>query len=168
MRTKRPGILLVCLLCAGTIIAVAGTRKAGLWETTTTTTWQKAPSVPGTTSDGLKGGTHTTQACLTQEMIDKYGALLPQSRGNCSIQNKVINPGIITADWVCTGKMSGKGTLESTWTDAEHSTGRVHFVGTFAVGTEQQPIEWTTVSTSVFKGENCGAIQPATLPQSKD
>ena len=26
------------------------------------------------------GGPHTTQVCLTQAMIDKYGAPMPQSR----------------------------------------------------------------------------------------
>jgi hypothetical protein len=157
-------IVLGCWLCAGAIVASAGTRKAGLWELTTTMTWQQSPTIPGTEGDALKGGTHTKDVCLTQEMIDTYGALLPQSRGQCSIANKVVKPGGMTADWVCTGMMSGKGALESSWTDTEHAKGKVHFVGTFLVGSELQPVEWTTESTSVFKSADCGLVKPQSLP----
>jgi len=155
---------LICLLYAGTLLAWAATRKAGLWELTTTMTWQRSPSVPGTTGEPFKGGTHTTQVCLTQEMIDKYGALLPQSRGQCAMANKVITPGTVTADWVCTGLMSGKGALESKWSDSDHARSKVHFTGTFQVGSEMEPIEWTTESTATFKSEQCGNIKPQALP----
>lgn len=164
MRGVSNYLALGCLLFAGTIPSSAATRKAGLWEMTTTTTWQRSPSIPGSSNDTLKGGTHTSQVCLTQEMIDQYGALLPQSRGQCSIANKVLLPGTITADWVCTGTMSGKGALESKWADTEHATGTVHFIGTFLVGSEAQPIEWTTDSTATFKGPSCGGIKPPNLP----
>ena len=164
MRNSRLWIAFGFWLCAGAIMASAGTRKAGLWETTTTTTWQEAPSIPKSEGKPLVGGTHTTQVCLTQEMIDKYGALLPQSRGECSLENKVITPGNVTADYICSGRMSGKGALESTWTDAEHVKGKIHFIGTIQVGSEAQPVEWTTESISVFKSSDCSAIQPSKLP----
>jgi hypothetical protein len=167
MRKAKLWIALTCWMFAATTLASAGTRKAGLWELTTTTTWQKSPSIPGAEGDALRGGTRTREVCLTQEMIDLYGALLPQSRGQCTLANKVVKSGSITADWVCTGMMSGKGALQSTWTDTEHETGKVHFVGTFQVGTELQPVEWTTESSSVFKNASCGGVKPLPLPTSR-
>lgn len=113
----------------------------------------------------MRDSTHTTQVCLTQEMIEKYGALLPQSRGECTLANKVIKSGTITGDYLCTGLMSGKGDLVSTWTDVEHSRSSVHFVGTLRVGGDAQPIEWTTESTAVFKSNDCGGLLPPPLPQ---
>jgi hypothetical protein len=81
MRGSRLWIEFGFWLCVGSAIASAGTRKAGLWKMTTTTTWQKAPSASGREGNSFAGGSHTTQVCLTQEMIDDYGALLPHSQG---------------------------------------------------------------------------------------
>jgi hypothetical protein len=126
--------------------------------------WQKSPEVPGGQGSKLHGGTHTSQVCLTQEMIDDYGVLMPQGRGNCSIENKVVKGNTITGDYVCSGLMAGKGELESVWVDTEHAKGKVHFQGTYLVGNERQPIEWTTESTSTFKSTSCGLIKPKQLP----
>jgi hypothetical protein len=166
MRNTRLWIAIGCWLAFGSL-ALSGitSRKAGLWETTSTMTWQKAPAVPGEQAEKLRGGTHTSQACLTQAMIDDYGALLPQSRGSCTIENRVMTAGKLTGNYVCSGLMTGKGQLESTWLDADHVTGKVHFVGTFLVGSEQQPIEWTTETTSTFKSSSCGFVKPK--PMSK-
>ena len=153
-------------LLAGSLALPAATnRKPGLWEITTTTTWQKAPEVPGGDAEKLRGGSHTTQVCLTQEMIDGYCALLPQGRGQCSIQKRVSTETKTTGEYVCSGVMDGTGQLESTWADAEHVNGTVHFTGTFQVGSVQQPIEWTTVSHSQFKSASCGAVKPHPLPK---
>ena len=78
----------------------------------------------------------------------------------CKIENKVIKPGTVTADYVCTGKMKGKGMLEATFSDLEHSSGSLHFQGTLDVGSQARPIEWTTVSTSVLKSAQCPSDQP--------
>jgi hypothetical protein len=166
MYNVRRCIAFCLMLGTAAAIVSAESRKAGLWQITTIMTWQKAPSIPGEEGSRLKGGTHTTQVCLTQEMIDKYGALLPQSRGQCAIANKVIMHGSISADYMCSGMMSGKGALKSTWSDTAHETGTLHFVGTFQVGSEAQPIEWTTESTSVFKSADCGSVKPPALPRS--
>ena len=95
-------------------------------------------------------------------MVDA-GALLPQSRGECQIQNKVVKPGTVTANYVCTGKMKGMGNVETTIPDLEHVTGTIHFVGTLDAGAHPQNIEWTTTSTSVFKAEQCSNT-PAPAP----
>ncbi len=162
MRKVGVGIGLVWLVFSAAGLAQdkeKHTAKAGLWEVTSTMTWLKAPDTPG--KPGLPaGGTHTTSVCLTQQMVDA-GALLPQSRGQCRIENKVIKPGSVTADYVCVGKMKGKGMLQSTFPDLEHAAGSVHFEGTLEIGSQAKPIEWTTVSNSVFKGAQCGNAQPS-------
>jgi hypothetical protein len=61
MRSIQPWIALGCWLFLATIFVWAETRKAGLWEITTTTTWQRSPSGPGATRGPAKGGPHTTQ-----------------------------------------------------------------------------------------------------------
>jgi hypothetical protein len=86
---------------------------------TTNMTWQQSPmptgmTMPAGAGSTFGGGPHTTQVCLTQAMINKYGAPMPQSRkGECEISNVVLKPDGMTADWVCSGSMSGKGTLKS-------------------------------------------------------
>lgn len=150
----------VCCLFAAAIGLFGDPRKPGLWEFTTTTTWQKTPIVPGQESERLKGGTRTSQVCLTQEMIEQMGALLPQSHGQCTLENKHIEPGQVTADYVCSGLMTGRGALKSVWSDPNHMTGTVHFTGSLRVGPDEQPIEWTTESHAVFKSIDCGSVKP--------
>ncbi len=168
MRSSRRWIAVGCWLGFGSL-ALSGTttRQAGLWEYKTTMTWQKAPEVPGEQGDKLQGGTHTTQYCLTQDMIDDYGVALPQSRKQCTVENRVTTAGKVTADYVCTGMMTGKGRLESTWTDGEHTTSKVHFTGTFQVGPELQPVEWTSETSATFKSSSCGAVKPMQRPAPK-
>lgn len=160
MRKTRAWIVLGFWLFALTVAAFAQSRKAGLWEITTTMTWQQSPFAQGAADGAANSGQHTKQVCFTQAMIDDYGVLLPQSRGTCQIANKVTSPGGMTADWVCKGNISGKGALSSTWPDMDHSTSTLHFVGTFLTGSQSQPIEWTTESTAVFKSADCGAVRP--------
>jgi hypothetical protein len=139
-------------------------RKPGLWEMTSSMTWQKSPMPAGMSMPG--GGPHTMQVCLTQAMIDKYGAPTPQSRnGDCQVSNVVLKATGMTADWVCSGRMAGKGTVESSWTDPDHAAGKVHFAGAMQMGPNSVPVEYTMEYTSVFKGPDCGSVQPA--PMSK-
>ncbi len=159
MRRTWLRITLSCTLLATAVYVWAQTRKPGLWDVTTTTTWQQSPMPAGMTMPaGAKspfgGGTTTTQVCLTQVQIDKYGAITPQTRG-CQITNVAIKSNSMTADMVCTGTMSGKGTMESSWTDDEHATGKVHFLGSMQMGPNSKPVEWTSNSTSVFKSADC-------------
>jgi Protein of unknown function (DUF3617) len=159
MRRTRVWITLSGCLFALAIVAWAQTRKAGLWNLTTTMTWQQSP-FPAGMGDPSGGGPRTTPVCITQQYIDKYGAILPQSRGNCQVINLVKKDHGMTADMVCTGPMSGKGHLESSWTDDEHARGRIHFVGAMQAGPNSKPIEWTSESSSVYKGADCGSVKP--------
>jgi len=157
-----------CLL-AMAVLVWAQNRKPGLWELTTTQTWQQSPlpagmSAPGGGNSPFGGGTHTMQVCLTQQQIDKYGAITPQQSHGCQVTNVVKKASGMTADMVCTGAMSGKGTMESTLTDSEHAKGKVHFIGSIKAGQNTRPIEYTVNSSSVFKGADCGDVKPAPMP----
>jgi len=66
----------------------------------------------------------------------------------------------MTADWICTGRMAGKGTLESSWSDPDHAVGKVHFIGNMQMGANSRPIEYTIESSSVYKGPDCGSVKP--------
>jgi Protein of unknown function (DUF3617) len=164
MRRTSAWISLTFSLIAVTAVAGAQTRKPGLWDLTTTTTWQQSPFPAGAAPAGI-GGVHTTQVCLTQEQIDRYGAILPESHNNsCQVINLVKKSTGMTADMVCTGRMSGKSSLEASWSDSEHATGKVHFVGAMQLGQTSKPIEWTSVSSSIFKGTDCGSVKPLPMP----
>jgi hypothetical protein len=148
-------------------------RKPGLWEITTTMTWQQSPfpagmQLPPQAAAAFGGAPHTMQYCLTQQMIDKFGAPMPQQspRQNCQVANVQKSATGMTADWVCTGAMSGKGSIESHWSDNGTATGKVHFVGTMQMGANGTPVEWTATSNSVFKGADCGSVQPPPMPAS--
>lgn len=153
-------LAILCVCCSLGALLPAQTRKPGLWELTTTQTWQQSPFPSGAAPGS---GPRTTKVCLTQEQIDKYGAIVPQSRG-CQITNIVKKGNGMTADMVCSGTMSGKGTMESTAVDGEHAKGKVHFVGSIQAGGKTMPIEWTTDSSSVFKSPDCGDVKPVVVP----
>ena|SRR5208283_3684394 len=162
MRRNRTWIALGCCFLAAALVC-AQTRKPGLWELTTTQTWQQSPFPAGAAGAPQTGSTRTTLVCLTQEEIDKYGAIMPHTRG-CQVTNVVKKSGGMTGDWVCSGLMSGKGTLESHMIDSDHAKGKVHFVGSMKAGANTMPVEWTVQSSSVFKGPDCGDVKPVPMP----
>ena len=155
----------LCLLTVAVIAIAQGTLKAGLWSVTSTMTWQQSPfpagmQMPPGANSPFGGGPRTSQSCITQQMIDKYGAPVPQSRGDCKVSNIVMKGTSVTGDYVCTGQMSGKGTFEASRTDDSHSTSKVHFTGTMQMGPRSTPVEWTMESTSTYVGADCGNVKP--------
>lgn len=155
-----------CVIAAAVLVmAQATNRRPGLYESTSTMTWQQSPFPAGMQAPG--GGPHTTQVCVTQEMIDRYGGPTPQTRGNCHMENVVNKPDGMTGDWVCTGQMAGKGTVSSTWSGDGTSNSKIHFTGTMQMGPRSSPVEWSIESTSVYKGPDCGSVKPVQLPPSK-
>ncbi|MGB9406298.1 MAG: DUF3617 family protein [Terracidiphilus sp.] len=160
--------LCFCLFAVAIAASAQAIRKPGLWEMTTTMTWQKSPMPPGMTMPpGMKspfsGSTITSQVCLTQAMIDKYGAPISQNK-DCQIVNISMKASGMTAEMVCSGKMNGKGTMMSTWPDGNHAKGKVHFEGTMQAGPNPMPVEWTADTTSTFKGPDCGSVKPLPMP----
>ncbi|HEY1159482.1 MAG TPA: DUF3617 family protein [Terracidiphilus sp.] len=171
MRKTRVWITLGCCLFAVALLAWSqAVRKPGLWEMTSNMTWQQSPFPPGmpaaATAAMTGGGPRTTQVCLTQAMIDKYGAPVSQNR-DCQITNIVLKPTGMTADMVCTGKTNGHATVESSWADGNVAKGKVHFTGTMGAGSNSMPVEWTVESTSVYKGPDCGSVKPMPMPPEK-
>jgi hypothetical protein len=167
MRPSRICLSLSCCFFALTVLATGQSRKPGLWETTTVQTWQQSPLPPGMAAPAnspFAGGPHTSRVCITQAQIDRDEAFLPQSRRGCQATNIVKRGNGMSADWVCTGAMSGKGTVESTWYEDGHSKSKVHFVGNFQTGANPAPVEFTSESTSIYKGPDCGNVKPFSMP----
>lgn len=146
--------------------AWAQSRKPGLYETTSKMTWDKSPFPAGMPQAAMAGTEHTSQACVTQEQIDKFGTAPPQMRGQeCHLSNVNKTDHGMTAEMECTGHMAGKGDLTVTWTDADHSTSKLHFAGTMQMGPNPTPFEWTINSTSTYKGPDCGSVKPLPMPK---
>ena len=168
MPKTRVWITLGCCLFALAVIAWAQTtRKAGLWEITSTMTWQQSPMPPGMQAppgSPFGGGPRTMQVCVTQVQIDKYGAPPPQTRGDCQMTGIQIRPTGMSATMACTGRVVGSGSVEATFIDSEHTRSKVHFSGTMTMGPNSRPIEWSMESTSAFKSADCGSVQPIVTP----
>lgn len=155
-------VVAACVLVLG-LFAWAQGRKAGLWEVTSEMTWQQSPfpaGMPSMGNHGPMGGPHTSQVCLTQQQLDKYGTIPPQTRGDCKVTNVDKKADGVTAEMECTGAMQGKGTMQATWADDSHTSSTVHFIGEMQMGPNPHPVEWTMHSRSVYKGADCGSVKP--------
>lgn len=136
-------------------------------------TWQKSPMPPGVTlppgvQNPFAPTTRTSEVCLTQEMMDKYGAPLNASQPgeDCTVSNVVRKPDGMTAEMTCTGRMNAHATIDSSWSgNTAHAT--VHFTGTSQMGPNSTPVEYTVVSDSTYKGADCGSVKPLAMPASK-
>lgn len=153
-RTQR--VMLVCFLFALTALSSAQTRKPGLWELSTTTTWQQSPMGNANPSAGAP---HTSQFCVSQQYFDKYGAIIPPIK-DCRITKLSKSANGMTGEMACSGRVNGKMTLESSASDSEHATGKTHFAGTMQVGADSKPVEWTSASSGTYKGPDCGSVKP--------
>jgi hypothetical protein len=165
MRKTLISIALGCCLAAVTSSASAqANRKPGLWDVTSTMTFQQSPLPPGMQAppgSPFSGAPRTTQVCVTQAMIDKYGGPSPApQRGDCQVSNMSVKPTGMTANIACTGQMAGSGTVEATFIDPNSAQTKVHFTGTMQMGPRSAPVEWTMQSNSTFKGADCGSVKP--------
>jgi len=169
MRHRQSAITITCVFAIGVVALWAQARKSGLWEVTSTTTLQQSPFPPGMTPPAdspLARGPHTTQICLTQAMIDRFGGPIPQN-GDCQFSDLKRDEHGMKATLVCSGRMVGNGSYEATWLDPEHAKSKAHFTGTVQGRSGPRTIEWTRESTSVFKSADCGDIKPLPLPEVK-
>ena len=139
------------------VFAWAQPPKAGLYETTSTMTWQQSP-FPNGMAPMQKP--QTRLVCVTQEDIDKFGAVPPQTQKTCEVTNVVKKTSGMTAELVCTGAMSGKGDIQASWDANNRTTSKIHFTGNANMGPNTQPFEWTVESTSVYKSADCGDVKP--------
>lgn len=150
-------------------------RKAGLWEVTTQMNMAGAPQMPqlppgtqlppGMQMPASPFAPHTSQVCVTQAMIDKYGS--PYSnppRGDCKVTNVSMRPDGMSATISCTGQMNATGTVQATFVDANTTTMTMHITGTMQMGPNSRPLDMTVQSTSKYKGADCGSVQPLAMP----
>ena len=73
----------------------------------------------------------------------------------------------MSADWICTGQMAGKVTVELfLWSDSDHATSKVHFTGVMQMGPQSTPVEYAalTGANSTYKGSDCGSVKPNPIP----
>jgi hypothetical protein len=136
----------------------AQNRKPGLWEVTSSMSMSGMPNMPAM-------GSHTTQVCVTQAMIDKYGGPYsnPQ-QGQCQVTNVALTPSGMTANLTCSGRMNMTGTVQTTFVDASTTKTTVQMTTTMGNG---QTMNMTMESTATYKGSDCGSVQPMQMPASK-
>jgi len=163
MRKTRVSITLGCCMFALGVFAHAQTRqKAGLWEATTTMSFNgqqmpQAPQLPPGTQlppgvhmpPGM-GGPHTTQVCVTQEMVDKYGGgYSAPPRGDCTMTSHSLTATGMKATISCTGtKMHMSGTSQGQ-------------------NGQSRPVNMDMDIKSVYKGPDCGSVKPVQMPAEK-
>jgi hypothetical protein len=147
-------------------------NKAGLWAVTSTSSFRlegAAASAIGENeaSNSRRGGPQTVPMCLTPEVIQRYGVILPPSLRDCRLSNVVRQSSSMTADMVCDGRIKGKGTIESSWTDAEHAQGKIHYFDSMSNDGNTVTMGWTEEATAVYKGADCGRVPPRKIPPDK-
>src|SRR5579863_4108409 len=80
-------IALTFCVFAASVSSAQQSHKAGLWIISTTTRIQQQGESPGNFSAAHQGQSSSEPvglpACLTQEMIDTYGVILPPSLRDC-------------------------------------------------------------------------------------
>jgi len=125
----------------------------------------QAPQMP---SGNPMGAPRKTQMCLTQEMIDKFGGPNPTPQhGNCQVTDVNLKPNGMKAKISCTGEMTATGTYEVTWKADSSAKSTSHIAGTMEMGNNSRPIDITIQATSIYKGPDCGSVQPMAMPAGK-
>ena len=173
MRSTRLCLALSCLfLLAGLAAHAQSSRKPGLYEVTTTMNIagmsmpQMPPGAQMPPGGNPMAAPHTTQICVTQAMIDRYGGPNPApQRGTCQVTNITTKPNGMTATISCTGQMTATGTVESSWTPDGVGKSTVHLSGTMGPGAS--PMDITMQASSIYKGADCGSVQPIQMPPAK-
>jgi hypothetical protein len=153
--------LVIAGICVLTLAAQAQgpNRKPGLWDVTTSMTMTGGPEMP-------QMPPRTSQVCVTQAMIDKYGGPYsnPQ-RGNCQMTDVALTATGMTAKLVCSGQASMNGTVQMTFVDPNTTKTTIHM--TMAMGASGRSMDMTTESTATYKGPDCGSVQPLPMPSGK-
>ena len=148
------------------------TKKAGLWLIASSTKIQQVGDTPGNFARGSSSTPAAPEGglpvCLTQELVDNYGVMLPPSLKDCQLSKVVRTAGSFKADMTCKGGYNGFGSVESTWTDPDHVVGKIRFVSRTRDSTNGREMTWTQESSAVFKGSDCGAVRPRKMPATAD
>ena len=136
-------------------------QKPGLWEVTTTMSMAGMPQMGAMPP-------RTSQVCVTQAMIDKYGAPYSNPQhGDCSVSDVTMKPNGMTAKITCKGAMAADGTVETTWDQVNTTHTTMHLTGNMAMGQANHPIDMTMKADSTYKGADCGSVKPMEMPADK-
>ena len=173
MRSTRICLALTCsLLLTGLAAHAQSSRKPGLYEVTSSMNIggmsmpQMPPGAQMPSGGNPMAAPHTTQICVTQAMIDKYGGPNPApQRGTCEITDMTLKPNGMSATISCTGQMTASGSIESTWTADGVGKSTIHLSGTMGPGGRSMDI--TMQASSVYKGADCGSVQPMSVPAAR-
>ena len=151
-------LTLGCCLIAVAAQAQGQGRKPGLWEVTA------QMSMSGGPMNMPQMPARTSQVCVTQAMIDKYGGPYsnPQ-QGQCQISDLSVTATGMSANLTCSGQMNMNGTVRTTFVDANTTKTTVQMSMTMGSNTMNMTME----STASYKGPDCGSVQPLALPPSK-
>jgi hypothetical protein len=151
-------MILGCCIIALAAQAKGQSRKPGLWEVTSQMSMsggpQNMPQMPPRTS----------QVCVTQAMVDKYGG--PYSNppnSQCQMTNVSVTPTGMSANLSCTGRATMTGTVQMTFVDAGTTKTTVQM--SMMMGSNA--MNMTMVSTATYKGPDCGSVQPLPMPAGK-
>ncbi len=150
------GTILGCSLIAGAATAQSPIKqRPGLYDVTTQMSMDMAgaPAMPPRTS----------QVCVTQAMIDKYGGGFSNTQAGCQSSNVVTSPTGMSATVTCTGRLNMTGTVKTTFVDADTVKTTIQMSGTLPNG---QAMNTTTQMTFVYKGADCGSVKPPSIPSS--
>ncbi len=144
-----------CLLALATVAQGQMKQKPGLYDVTVQLDMGMAgaPPMPPRTS----------QVCVTQAMIDKYGGGYSNPQAGCQTSNVSVTLTGMTATVTCTGRMNMTGKVQSTFVDANTVKTKVQMTMTTPNG---QTMNTTMDSTYVYKGPDCGSVKPPPLPAS--
>ncbi len=151
-------------------VSVAQSRKAGLWEVTSKTTFpqsgnQLRMSNGSNAADQSASPPAALQVCYTQDVIDQYGVILPPSMKSCRLSHVTQTRTTFSADMVCNGTYNGRGIIEATWTDDEHVSGKVRFAERTNEANTPRSMQWVREDSATFKSADCGTVRPrAVIP----
>lgn len=168
MRKARVWIMLASLVAGAVAGSAQQAHKAGLWKIATTTRIQQPGDTPANLAAGIAPSAEAgLPVCVTQDLIDKYGVILPPSLRDCEISHVVQTADSFHADMTCKGAYNGIGSIESTWTDEDHVVGKVRFVartGDSNNSSGGRALAWVQEASAVFKGFDCGSVRPRRIP----
>jgi hypothetical protein len=158
MSKTRFWLILGCCIIALAAQAQGQSRKPGLWEVTA------QMSMSGGAMNMPQMPPHTSQVCVTQAMIDKYGGPYsnPQ-QGQCQISDVSLTPAGMRATLTCSGQMTMSGTVQTTFVDENTTKTTVQMSMQMGANT----MNMTMVSTGTYKGPDCGSVKPLAMPPSK-
>jgi hypothetical protein len=167
MQKPTQWIAALCVLAAG-VSSAQQSPRAGLWLISTTTRIQQQGESPADFSASPQGQSSPQPAalpvCLSQEIVDKFGVILPPSLRDCELSNVVQAADNFHADMTCKGSYNGVGSVESSWADGDHVNGKIRFVSRSGESGKGRQMTWAQESTAVFKSSDCGDVKPRKIP----